>query len=31
MSALKSLALAGASLILLSACTVGPAYERPKR
>jgi NodT family efflux transporter outer membrane factor (OMF) lipoprotein len=29
MSALKSLALAGASLILLSACTVGPAYERP--
>ncbi|MBO9561107.1 MAG: efflux transporter outer membrane subunit [Caulobacter sp.] len=30
MSALKSLALAGTSLILLSACTVGPAYEKPQ-
>ena len=29
MPVFKSLALAGASLILLSACTVGPAYERP--
>jgi len=29
MPAFKSLALAGASLVLLSACTVGPAYERP--
>jgi NodT family efflux transporter outer membrane factor (OMF) lipoprotein len=26
----KSLILAGASLILLSACTVGPAYEKPR-
>ncbi|SFJ35610.1 efflux transporter outer membrane subunit [Caulobacter sp. UNC279MFTsu5.1] len=29
MLSLKPLALAGASLILLSACTVGPAYEKP--
>jgi NodT family efflux transporter outer membrane factor (OMF) lipoprotein len=29
MPAYKSFMLAGASLILLSACTVGPAYERP--
>ena len=29
MPAYKSLILAGASLMLLSACTVGPAYERP--
>jgi NodT family efflux transporter outer membrane factor (OMF) lipoprotein len=29
MPSYKSLILSGASLILLSACTVGPAYERP--
>ncbi len=29
MPAFKTLALAGASLALLSACTVGPAYQRP--
>jgi len=29
MPAFKPFILAGASLILLSACTVGPAYERP--
>jgi len=30
MPAFKSLVLAGTSLILLSACTVGPAYETPQ-
>ena len=29
MPALKHLALAGSDLVLLSACTVGPAYEKP--
>jgi NodT family efflux transporter outer membrane factor (OMF) lipoprotein len=29
MPPLKSLALAGSALVLLSACTVGPAYEKP--
>jgi NodT family efflux transporter outer membrane factor (OMF) lipoprotein len=30
MPALKHLAVAGSALILLSACTVGPAYEKPQ-
>lgn len=29
MSAFKHLAVAGSALVLLSACTVGPAYEKP--